>query len=107
MTPYGNIDLNEHWLKYWLVAWWHQDITWINIDFSLLGFCGIHMRAISSWAWIIVYTLDVCFDMNQNVPLLCVVAEAQERRMSAPMIEEELVESWSQPVVRGKATGQV
>ena len=28
VTPYGDRYLGQHWLKYWLVAWWHQIITW-------------------------------------------------------------------------------
>ena len=31
----------------WVVAWWHQTITWTNIDFSSVKFCGIHLRLIS------------------------------------------------------------
>ena len=30
VTPYG--DIGQHWLRQWLVAWWHQAITWTNID---------------------------------------------------------------------------
>ena len=29
-----NIDLGRHWFMYWLVAWWHQAITWTNVDLS-------------------------------------------------------------------------
>ena len=29
-----NIDLGQHWLAYWLVAWQHQAITWTNVDLS-------------------------------------------------------------------------
>ena len=32
VTPYGNIDLGQHLLRYWFVAWQHQVITWTNID---------------------------------------------------------------------------
>ena len=27
VMPYGIIDLNQQWLRRWLVAWWHQAIT--------------------------------------------------------------------------------
>ena len=30
----------------WLVAWWHQAITWTNVDSSSVKSCGIHRRAI-------------------------------------------------------------
>ena len=32
MTPHGDIDLGKHWLRYWLVTWWHQAITWTGVD---------------------------------------------------------------------------
>ena len=35
MIPHGDIDLGQHWLRYWLVVWWHQAITWTNIDENL------------------------------------------------------------------------
>ena len=47
VTPYGDIDLGQHWLKKSLVAWWNQAITWANVDFLLMGFRGIHLREIS------------------------------------------------------------
>ena len=47
MILYCDIDLGQHRLSYWLVAWQHQAITWTNIDLSLVKFCGIHLRAIS------------------------------------------------------------
>ena len=37
--PYGDIDPGRH----WLVAWWHQAITWTNVDLSSNVLCGIHM----------------------------------------------------------------
>ena len=46
-TPYGGIDLCQHWLMWWLVAWRHQAITWTNVDLSSAKCCGIHPRAIS------------------------------------------------------------
>ena len=32
VMPYGDIDQGQHWLRKWLVAWWHQAITWTNVD---------------------------------------------------------------------------
>ena len=43
----GDIDLGQHWLWWWLAAWWHQVVTWTNVDFSLVRSCGMHLRAIS------------------------------------------------------------
>ena len=34
----------QHWLRWWLVAWRQQTITWTNVDFSLVRFCGISLR---------------------------------------------------------------
>ena len=45
VTPYGDINLGQHWLRQWLVAWWHQAITWTNIDLSSVRSSGIHLRA--------------------------------------------------------------
>ena len=39
-------DLGQHWLRQWLVAWWHQVITWTNVDLSSVEFCGIHLTTI-------------------------------------------------------------
>ena len=46
VTSYGDIGLSQHWLRKWLVAWWHQAITWPNVDLSSIGFCGILQSAI-------------------------------------------------------------
>ena len=45
VTPYGDTDLGQLWLRYWLVAWWHQAITWTNVDLSSLGSSDFHLRA--------------------------------------------------------------
>ena len=34
LTPYGDIELGQHWLRQWLVAWRHHAITWANVDLS-------------------------------------------------------------------------
>ena len=34
VTPYGDKDLGQLWLRQWLVAWWHQAITWTNVDYQ-------------------------------------------------------------------------
>ena len=43
---YGHWYLSQHWLRYWLVAWWHQAITWTNVGLPILGFYGIQPRTI-------------------------------------------------------------
>ena len=37
VTPYGDIDVGHHLLRQYLVAWWHQTITWNNVDSWLVS----------------------------------------------------------------------
>ena len=46
MTPYGDTNPGQHWLRKWLVAWRHQAITWTNVDLSSVRSSGIHLSAI-------------------------------------------------------------
>ena len=39
----GNIGLGQHWLRWWLVAWWHQAVTWTNVDLSSVEFWCTHL----------------------------------------------------------------
>ena len=32
VTPYGDRDLGQHWLRLWLVTWRHQAIAWTRDD---------------------------------------------------------------------------
>ena len=43
---YGDINLVQHWLRQWIVSWWHQAITWTNVDISSERSGGIHLSAI-------------------------------------------------------------
>ena len=45
LTHCGQVTPSQHWLRYWLVAWWHQSITWTNVDSSSIMPCDIHLRA--------------------------------------------------------------
>ena len=47
VKPYGDRDLGQHWLRYWLVAWRHQTITWTTVDWSSMKSSDIHSREIS------------------------------------------------------------
>ena len=38
VTPYGDSDMGQHCLKYWLVTRRHQAITQTNVDFSPVSF---------------------------------------------------------------------
>ena len=39
LMPY-DIELGQHWFRQWIVAWWHQVITWTNANYqwSLVAF---------------------------------------------------------------------
>ena len=47
MTPFDDIDMGQHWIRWWLVAWQHQAITWTNVDLSSVRSSYIHLMAIS------------------------------------------------------------
>ena len=47
VMPYGDIDLGQHWLRWWLVAWRQQAITWINVDLSSVRSSNILLMTIS------------------------------------------------------------
>ena len=47
MKPYGVIELGQNRFKQWLVARWHQAITWTYVDLSPLRSRGIHLNTIS------------------------------------------------------------
>ena len=81
MTPYGDMDLGQHWLGKWLFAWRHQVITWTRVDLSSVMFRGVHLRAFQAG---IPYTINiachrcgkhrkrdgrsVCWDINSIKP---------------------------------------
>ena len=46
MTPYGDIDLGQHWFKQWLVAWRHQAITLTIVDLTPGRSFDIHLGTI-------------------------------------------------------------
>ena len=50
ITPYGDIDLYQNWLRFYLDhvdVWQHQAITWTNVDLPSVESFGIHMCVIS------------------------------------------------------------
>ena len=46
-TPYGDMNLTAHRLRYWLGAWRQELITWTNVDLSSKLFRSIHLIIIS------------------------------------------------------------
>ena len=68
--PYGDIDLGQHWLRYWHVAWCHA-ITWTNADLSSRVFSGIHLRTILQTK-LMNLICNMCFELTllRLLPLL-------------------------------------
>ena len=56
MTPYGDGDLGQHWLGWWLVAWGHRAITWTNVDLlpKVFMFCGKKCSRAYSATWVTI-----------------------------------------------------
>ena len=52
VTPYGDRDLVQHWLRQWLAAWRHRSITRTNVDLSPTGSCGT-TKIDSSWTYLL------------------------------------------------------
>ena len=44
---YSDIELGQHWFRWWHVAWRHQAITWTNADLSSLRSSDIHLMEVS------------------------------------------------------------
>ena len=44
VTSYGDRDIGQHCSRWWHVAWWHQAITWTNIDLLSLRSSDFHLR---------------------------------------------------------------
>ena len=71
VTPYGGRDLGQHWFRQWLVAWRHQAITWTNVDFSLVRFLVIHLRAVSQWVPKLLFCImSLCITLWKLLPHL-------------------------------------
>ena len=65
VMPYGDIDLGQHWLRHWLVAWQHQTITWTSIDISSKVFCGIHSAVLQELLLNLIH--DMCSDITLQI----------------------------------------
>ena len=47
MTPYGDMELGQHWLRLWLGAVRQQVVAWTNADLSSVRSHCIHLGALS------------------------------------------------------------
>ena len=61
-------NTGQHWLRQWLVDWWHQAITWINVEFSLMSFCGILLREISQQGHKLLCIMDLKIILLELLP---------------------------------------
>ena len=69
VTPYSIGDLGQHWLRQWLVAWWHKAITRTNVDLSSVRSNDIHLRANSPQPSITEITWKIkCLKCHSNFP---------------------------------------
>ena len=64
VMPYSDINLGQHRLQKWLVAWWHQAITWTNVDLSSARFSDDHLRAVSDTSAVSHKTYCQTFDIR-------------------------------------------
>ena len=98
VTPYGDIDPGQHWLRWWFVAWGHQDISWTNVDFSL-RLCSICLRAISLQVFKLLFCI-MGLKLNQSAGLILGLRPANERRRYK--VTSSLIgwaQTWNQPWV--------
>ena len=58
VTPYVDINIGQHWLRWWLLAWRHQAITWINVDVSSAGI-----------AWLCTFSLLAHLNSKRHIKL--------------------------------------
>ena len=62
VTPYGDMDLGQHWLTNLLLLgqhWRHEPITWTIVDWSLLWLSGIN-SPVSTNAIILYNKFETC-----------------------------------------------
>ena len=69
-------------LARWLVAWRHQAITWTNIDFSSVRYCGINLRAISREPQLLFSTMSLKTILLRLLPYLPRANELHHLRVS-------------------------
>ena len=57
---------DAEWQQIWVnIAWWHQAITWTNVDLSSKVSCGIHPRIISQ-KMLKIYIFHMSLKMNKH-----------------------------------------
>ena len=70
VTPSGDIDLGQHWLRQSIVAWRHQAINWTNVDLSSLrnsdGSFIRDARAINHWNYFENHLYTILFKSTRG-----------------------------------------
>ena len=69
VVPYGDIDLGQHRLRWWLLTWWHKVITWTYIDISSKVFGGFCI-----WAILQEVLMNFIHNMCSEITLLELLA---------------------------------
>ena len=72
VMPDGDLDLGQHPLRWWLVAWWHQAITWTNVDLiisDVLWHSPESNSSVSAWATILYSRFEnLTYEINATCP---------------------------------------
>ena len=68
---YGDIHLDQHWLREWLAAWRHQAITKTNIYFSATVLWGVYIIAkcvheVNPWHMLRDYNFEIITTSSRN-----------------------------------------
>ena len=72
--------------------WQYQVIAWTNVDFSLLRFCGIHLKTISQW----MPKLQICrMRPKLNCWNYCHVSQGQWVKENALLLCPTVLFCWS------------
>ena len=69
VRPQGDRYLGQHWLRWWLVSSLPSHY-WTNVGFSLLRFCGIHLRVISGVPQLLFYIMSLKIMFLKSLPHL-------------------------------------
>ena len=65
MMLYGDIDWSQHWLRWWLVAWWHRAITLTNVDLSSEGTCTTYLTHWGREKMGVIFGILGCIFLNE------------------------------------------
>ena len=91
VTPYGDIELGQHWLRLWLDAWQHQAITWTNVDLSSVRstqiFLGIISEKISQPLIPEISLKIICLNFHSKLPGANELISVRERSFRSTTVK--------------------